>query len=77
MRKIFRSSKNMQVVLDDYEMFRKIEDLRKERSGEFRKNVTLKIFYQGNEISVNLEKLKEYAANLENFIDNIKKYLTK
>jgi len=35
-------------------MFRKIEELRKERTGEFRKNVTLKVFYRGEEININL-----------------------
>ena len=59
-----------------YEMFRKIEELRKERIGEFRKNVTLRVIYKGKEINVNLEKLKEYAANLEKFITTTKQFLS-
>ncbi len=75
MRKVFKNDKEIQNILDMYEMFRKIEDLRKERIGEFRKNVTLKIFYRGNEINVNLEKLKEYAESVEKFVDVTKKFL--
>jgi len=58
-----------------YEMFRKIEELRKERIGEFRKNVNLKVYYRGQEININLDKLKEYANNLEKFIRTTKEYL--
>ena len=74
-RKLFKKDKNFQEVLDMYEMFRKIDSLRTERSGEFRKNVTLKIYYQGDEINVNLEKLKEYAEMLEKFISTTKQFL--
>lgn len=77
MRKLFKKDKNVQEVMDMYEMFRKIEDLRKERSGEFRKNVTLKVFYQGDEININLDKLKEYADKLEKFISTVKQFLLK
>ena len=59
-----------------YEMFRKFEDLRKERIGEFRKNVNLRIFFQGKEINVNLDMLKEYAANVEKFISITKQFLS-
>lgn len=75
MRKLFKKDKNFQDVLDMYEMFRKVEDLRKERIGEFRKNVTLRLFYQGKEINVNLDQLKEYAEKLEKFISTTKQFL--
>ncbi len=74
-RKLFRRDKNFQEVIDMYEMFRKIEELRKERIGEFRKNVTLKVIYRGEEISINLEKLKIYADKLEKFISATKQFL--
>jgi len=74
-RKLFKKDKNFQKVLDMYEMFRKIEELRKEHIGEFRKNVTLKVFYKGEEININLEKLKEYAEELEKFISTTKQFL--
>lgn len=75
MRKLFKKDQNIQEVIDMYEMFRKIEELRKERIGEFRKNVTLKVFYHGEEINVNLDKLKSYAEKLEKFISTTKQFL--
>ena len=74
-KKIFKKDKNFQEVLELYEMFRKIKELRTERIGEFRKNVTLTIFYQGKEIAINLEKLKEYAEMLGKFISTTKQFL--
>jgi hypothetical protein len=74
-RKIFKKDPNFQEVIDMYEMFRKIEELRKERIGEFRKNVTLKVFYLGEEININLDKLKSYAEKLEKFISTTKQFL--
>jgi hypothetical protein len=76
-RKIFKKDKDLQKVIDTYEMFRKIEDLRREKSGEFRKNVTLKVFYQGDEININLDQLKIYAEMLEKFISATKQFLLK
>jgi len=74
-RKLFKKDKEFLKVIDMYEMLRKVEDLRKERIGEFRKNVTLKIFYKGKEINVNLEQLKIYAELLEKFISITKQFL--
>jgi hypothetical protein len=75
MKELFAKEKNFIEAIKMYEMFRKIEELRKERVGEFRKNVALKIMYQGKEIVVNLEKLKEYAEVLEKFISDTKQFL--
>ena len=74
-RKLFKKDSNFQEVIDMYEMFRKVEELRKERIGEFRKNVTLKVFYLGEEININLDKLKSYAEKLEKFISTTKQFL--
>jgi len=74
-RKLFKKDKDFLEVIDLYEMFRKFHDLRKERTGEFRKNVTLKIFYRGKEIAVNLDQLKIYAEKLEKFISTTKQFL--
>jgi len=74
-RKFFKKDQNFQEVISMYEMFRKIEELRKERIGEFRKNVTLKVFYLGEEININLDKLKSYAEKLEKFISTTKQFL--
>lgn len=74
-RKLFKKDKDFLKVIDMYEMFRKIRELRKERIGEFRKNVNLKVFYRGKEINVNLEQLKIYAEMLEKFISTTKQFL--
>lgn len=74
-RDLFKDNKNMEDTLDAYMMFRKIKELKKERIGEFRKNVTLRVTYQGEEVNINLEKLKEYADMLEKFISDTKQYL--
>jgi len=74
-RKLFKKDEEFLKVIDMYEMFRKIENLRKERIGEFRKNVALKVFYQGKEVNINLEELKIYAERLEKFISTTKQFL--
>ena len=62
-RKLFKKDKEFLEVIDLYEMLRKIEILKQERIGEFRKNVTLKLSCQGKEFNINLEQLKTYAKN--------------
>lgn len=74
-KKLFKKNKDFLDVIEMYEMFRKIEGLRKERIGEFRKNVNLKVSYQGEEINIDLEKLKIYADKLEKFIRITKQFL--
>jgi len=74
-KKLFKKDKNFLEVIELYEMFRKIKELRTERMGEFRKNVNLRVFYQGKEINIDLEKLKEYAEMLEKFISSTKQFL--
>lgn len=75
-KELFKKDKDFLKVIEMYEMFRKVEELRKERIGEFRKNVALKIYYKGEEVNVNLEKLKEYAVLLEKFISTTKQFLS-
>lgn len=74
---VFKKDKNFLEVVEMYEMFKKIKELRTERIGEFRKNVTLKVFYRGKETNINLEKLKEYAERIEKFIETTKNFLKK
>ncbi len=74
-KKLFKKDQNFQEVIEFYKMFRKIKELKTERIGEFRKNVTLTVFYQGKEVNINLEKLKEYAEKLEKFISTTKQFL--
>lgn len=75
MKKLFKKNKTFLEVIEFYEMLRKLEELRTERIGEFRKNVTFRIFYRGEEINVNLEQLKIYAELLEKFISDVKQFL--
>lgn len=74
-KEIFKKDKEIMNAIRFYEMLRKLEELRTERIGEFRKNVNLKIFYQGEEMDVDLKKLKDYALLLEKFISRVKQYL--
>ena len=74
-RELFKKDAEFLKVMDLYEMFKRIRELRTERIGEFRKNVELRVFYQGKEININLEKLKEYADLLEKFISKVKQFL--
>jgi len=74
---LFKKDRNFQDTIEFYEMTRKLDELRQERIGEFRKNVCLKIFYKGEEINVNLEQLKIYADMLEKFISTTKQFLLK
>ncbi|MFW6233240.1 MAG: hypothetical protein ACOC3Z_01095 [Nanoarchaeota archaeon] len=76
-KKLFKKDKDMQDVLDLYLMFRKIRELKRERIGEFRKNVNLKVQFKGEEVNINLEQLKEYASKLEKFISSTKQFLSK
>jgi len=75
MRKLFKKNKEFLKVIDMYEMLRKINELKKERIGEFRKNVNLRVFYKGKETNINLEQLKIYADMLEKFISTTRQFL--
>jgi len=59
-------------TLELYELFRDIEKLEKVRESEFRKGVNLRVTYKDKEISINLDKLREYSEILERFISYLK-----
>lgn len=71
----FKKEKEIIDAVEFFRMLRKIDELKKERSGEFRKNVNLKVYFQGTEININLEKLGEYGDLVEKFISKLKQYL--
>ena len=75
-KKLFKKDKDFIQTIDFFMMLRKLENLKTERIGEFRKNVALKIQFRGKEINVNLEQLKIYAEMLEKFIQTTKTILT-
>ena len=72
LRKIFAKNPDLIETFDLYELFRDLDKLEKIRENEFRKGVNLKVNYRGEIININLEKLKEYADNLEKFISFLK-----
>ncbi len=72
LKRIYANEPIVRETLELYELFRDIENLEKVRENEFRKGVNLKVFYRGQTINVNLDKLKEYAALLERFISYLK-----
>lgn len=72
LKKIYASDELVSQVLELYEFFRDIEQLEKIRENEFRKGVNLKVAYKGQQINVNLDKLKEYSNLLERFISSLK-----
>jgi pyoverdine/dityrosine biosynthesis protein Dit1 len=72
LKKIYTNTPDISETLKLYELFRDIDKLDKIRENEFRKNVNLKINYNGESITIDLEKLKEYAELLEKFISSIK-----
>jgi len=76
LREIFKKEKVVLDTIELYEMFRRIDELKKEAEGEFRKNVALKVLYKGKEVKINLDKLKEYSVTLENFINFLKQFLS-
>lgn len=74
-KELFKTDKEFLKAIDFFMMLRKLEDLKTERIGEFRKNVALKIQFKGEEVNVNLEQLKIYAEMLEKFIQTTKEFL--
>ena len=75
MKEIFKDDKPFLKVMNMHMMLRKLETLKTERIGEFRKNVALKIIFKGKEVNVNLEQLKIYAEMMEGFINTTKEFL--
>jgi hypothetical protein len=73
--KVFKDTPEVMDVVKEYEMFKQIDSLRKLKENEFRKGVCLRVFYRGQEIPINLEKLKDYSELLERFINYTKLFL--
>lgn len=72
LKQIYAKEPVVAPVLELYELFRDVEKLPKVREGEFRKGVNLKLTHKGQEININLDKLKEYSEILERFISYLK-----
>ena len=75
MKSYFKKSKEIQEVIPLYVFFKRVPDLDKTRSGEFRKNVNLKIIEPNKTTDINMEKLGEYSEIVDGFINEVKKVL--
>jgi hypothetical protein len=70
-----KANKEIMAAMELYEFFKRIDDSKTIREGEFRKDVRLKVNDRGEEVIINLDKLKEYSAILEKFISYVKQFL--
>jgi hypothetical protein len=75
-KKIFQNNPAVLDAVEEYEMFKLIDVLKKDKENEFRKGVCLRISFRSKEIAINLEKLKEYSEILERFINYTKLFLS-
>ncbi len=75
-KEVFKKNKEVMDAVKEYEMFKLIDILKKTKAGEFRKGVCLTVLYKGEEIKIDLEKLKEYSEILERFINYTKLFLS-
>jgi hypothetical protein len=75
---VLESFKNNPEIIDAlklYDMFRLIDILKKTKENEFRKGVCLTLTYKGEDVRIDLEKLKEYSEILERFINYTKLFI--
>lgn len=75
-KEVFKKNPEIMEAVKEYEMFKLIDALKKNKAGEFRKGVCLTVTYKGEETRIDLEKLKEYSEIIERFINFTKIYLT-
>src|SRR3989344_6205724 len=74
---VFAKDPAVIAALQEYQMFKLIDVLKKTKENEFRKGVCLRVTYKMQEVAINLDKLKEYADTIEKFIIFSKDYLSK
>lgn len=75
-KEIYKKNPEIIQAIDLYEFFKRVEGLERIRENEFRKNVCLKVLDRGEWITIDMDKLKEYALILEKFISQIKQILS-
>ena len=72
-KKYFAKDEAVQNVVPLYVFFKRVPDLKKVRSGEFRKNVNLKVTLTPTKnVDINMEKLSGYYAVVEAFVSRVK-----
>ena len=72
----FKKYPAIQETIPFYIFFKRVPDLDKEREGEFRKNVNLKIKEANKITEINMEMLGIYSEVLERFISEVKQILS-
>ena len=75
LKDIFKKEPDVLQTLENYEFFKRIPVLERQRQSEFRKNVCLTILDKGQETRIDMDKLKEYSELLERFIKFVRGYL--
>ena len=77
-KKYFAKNEAIQKVVPLYIFFKRVPDLKKVRSGEFRKNVNLRVVVTPTRnVDINMEKLSEYYDSVEAFMSQVKEILSK
>jgi hypothetical protein len=74
-KKYYAKDKAILEIVPLYIFFKRVPDLKKIRSGEFRKNVNLKIVEPLRTTEINMEKLGQYYQIVETFINEVKRIL--
>ncbi len=74
-KKYFKKDADIQNVVPLYIFFKRVPDLSKTRSGEFRKGVNLKVVDPMKTTDINMDKLGEYYEIVEKFISEVRKIL--
>lgn len=75
-KEVFKKEPDIINAVTEYDMFKLIHVLKNKKAGEFRKGVCLTVTYKGEEVRIDLDKLKEYIDILEKFINYTKLFLT-
>ena len=74
LRKALKKEPIVLETLDNFEFFKRIPILEKTRECEFRKHVCLTIIDK-KEVRIDMDKLKEYAEQVDEFIKFVRIYL--
>jgi hypothetical protein len=72
---VFKKEEVVRDTIELYSFFRKINSYKQFREHEFRKNVALRVMADEKEIVIDMEKLKEWQALLENFIKFVRVFI--
>jgi hypothetical protein len=72
---LFKKEELVVKTINLYSFFRRINNFQQFREHEFRKNVALRVVTEEKEIVIDMDKMKEWQALLENFIKFTRTYI--